>query len=223
MQTTTLIQESRLSPEIRESAAFGTVFSDHILIAEFANGIWHTGDIRPNGTLPLPPASSSVHYGQAIFEGFKAFRLSDGRVALFRPHDNWLRMNRSATRLAMPAIPEDLFMNGIAELVRADREWIPERDGGALYIRPVSFAIDETLQVKPATRYRFVTITSPVGPYFAGTVKLIADERYVRAFPGGTGDIKAAGNYAGTLRAARDAQERGYDNVLWLDGVHKKY
>jgi branched-chain amino acid aminotransferase len=220
---TTLIAETRLSHERRETAAFGTVFSDHILISDLRDGQWEPGRICPYGELPLPPAPSALHYGQAIFEGFKAFRLHDGRVALFRPRDNWLRLNRSALRLAMPTVPEQLFLDGIAELVRVDEKWIPEREGGSLYIRPVYFAIDETLQVRPAMSYRFLTITSPVGPYFSGAVNLIAEERYVRAFPGGTGDIKPAGNYAGTLVAAREAQERGYHNVLWLDGIRHQH
>jgi branched-chain amino acid aminotransferase len=177
----------------------------------------------PYGPLPLPPAPIGVQYGQALFEGFKAFRTVDERVVMFRPRDNWVRLNRSAARLAMPEVPEPLFLEGIAELVRIDRDWVPRREGGSLYVRPVYFAIGEELVVSAAKHYRLVVITSPVGPYFAGPVNLIAEEQYVRAFPGGTGDVKAAGNYSGSLLAARNAQERGYQNVLWLDGAERRF
>jgi branched-chain amino acid aminotransferase len=214
---------SRLSEEVRESAPFGTVFADHILLANFEDGRWDEPEILPYGPLPLPPAPSALHYGQAVFEGFKAHRTVDGDIAIFRPRDNLARFNRSAARLAMPEVTKSLFLDGIAELVRLDRDWVPHRPGGALYIRPVYFAIDEALQVLPAARYRLVILTSPVGPYFTGTVSLVADEHYVRAFPGGTGDVKPAGNYGGTLLPARDARERGFDNVLWLDGIQHRF
>src|SRR5262245_16813526 len=219
----TYTTSSRLSERVRETAQFGTVFSDHMLIANFENGLWGEAEIVPYGPLPLPPAPIALHHGQAIFEGLKAHRTLDGRIAMFRPYDNYVRLNRSAARLVMPEVPEALFLNGIAELVRLDRNWIPEREGGALYIRPVYFAIDESLQVRPASQYRLVVLTCPVGPYFAGRINLVVEERYVRAFPGGTGDIKPAGNYAGSLLAAGEAQERGYQNVLWLDGIVRRF
>lgn len=214
---------SRLSETATETAQFGTVFSDHMLIANYENGRWGEAEIVPYGPLPLPPAPSALHYGQSVFEGFRAHRTLDGGIALFRPRDNHARLNRSAARLVMPEVPASLFLDGIAELVRLDREWTPQREGGALYIRPVYFAIDESLQVRPALQYRLVALASPVGPYFAGPVSLVAEERYVRAFPGGTGDVKPAGNYAGSLLAARDAQEHGYQNVLWLDGMERRF
>src|SRR3989442_7770516 len=213
---------SRLSEEVRENAPFGTVFADHILMANFENGRWDEPEILPYGPLPLPPAPSALHYGQSVFEGFKAHRTVDGGIAIFRPRDNLARLNRSAARLAMPEVTESLFLEGIAELVRLDRDWIPHRPGGALYIRPVYFAIDEALQVRPASNYRFVVLTSPVGPYFTDSVSVLADERYVRAFPGGTGDVKPAGNYGGTLLPAGEAREHGFDNVLWLDGIEHR-
>jgi branched-chain amino acid aminotransferase len=165
----------------------------------------------------------AVHYGQAIFEGFKAHALVDGGVALFRPAANHARFLRTAERLAMPAVPPELFIDGIAELVRLDRAWVPRSEGGSLYIRPVAFAIDEVLQVRPASQYRFVVITSPGLSYFAGAINLVAEERYARAFPGGTGDVKSAGNYAGSLRAALEAQALGYHNVIWLDGTEHRF
>lgn len=219
----TRTSQSRLSESLRENAAFGSVFSDHMLFADFDGGTWSPPQILPYGPLPLPPAPSALHYGQSVFEGFKASRTVDGGLALFRPRDNCARLNRSAARLAMPEVPEALFLEGVAELIRLDREWIPRREGGALYVRPVYFATDETLGVRPSSRYRLVVLTCPVGPYFSAPVDLLAEERYVRAFPGGTGDVKPAGNYAGSLPAARDAQQRGYHNVMWLDALEHRF
>jgi branched-chain amino acid aminotransferase len=215
--------ESRLSEALRENAEFGSVFSDHMFVAEYDNDKWNERRIVPYGPMPLPPSTSSLHYGQSIFEGFKAHRTTDGGIALFRPRDNCARLNRSAARLAMPEVPEDLVLDGVAELVRLDREWAPHREGSALYVRPIYFAMDESLLVRPARRYRLVIFTCPVGPYFSQPIRLLAEERFVRAFPGGTGDVKAAGNYAGGLLAARLAQERGFHNVLWLDAAQHAF
>lgn len=215
--------QSRLSEEIREGSPFGTVFSDHMLFAEYHNGAWCEPRIVPYGPLPLAPSISALHYGQSIFEGFKAHRFPDDGMALFRPRDNFLRLNRSANRLAMPEVPESLFVEGIAELVRVDRDWAPHREGGALYVRPVYFAVDEALVVRPAKNYCFVVFTCPVGDYFGEPLRLVVEERYVRAFPGGTGDVKPAGNYGGSLLAACRAQEQGFHNVVWLDGLEHRF
>lgn len=215
-------ESSSLSAERAIAAPFGTVLSDHMLVADCLDGRWEAPAILPYGALALPPAPSAVQYGQAIFEGFKAHALSDGGVALFRPSDNHARFNRSAARLLMPETPASLFIDGIVDLVRRDRGCVPRSPGSALYIRPVLFAIDEALQVRPASRYRFVTLTSPVGPYFAGAINLLVEECDVRAFPGGTGDIKPAGNYAPSLRAAQAAQSRGFHNVVWLDARERR-
>jgi branched-chain amino acid aminotransferase len=231
----TRVEVSRLTEAVREESAFGTVFSDHMLVAQFADGRWDEPAVVPYGPLPMSPALSALHYGQSIFEGFKAYRTpafrsasgaagsSSGGVALFRIRDNHARLNRSAARLCMPAVPEDVFIAGTTALVQVDREWTPARAGAALYIRPIYFATDEALSVKPSQTYRLVVLTSPVPPYFSGTVNLVAEERYVRAFPGGTGDIKPAGNYAGAMLAAQEAQAHGFQNVLWLDGVEHRY
>jgi len=215
--------ESRLSEASREDSEFGTVFSDHMLVADYEDGQWTDSRIIPYGPMPLAPSLSALHYGQSVFEGFKAHRTLGDGVALFRPRDNHARLNRSAARLCMPEVPASLFLDGIAELVRLDREWVPCRQGGALYVRPLYFAIDEALLVRPARRYRLVVMTCPVGPYFAQPIRLLAEERYVRAFPGGTGEVKPAGNYAPALLAGRLAQERGFHNVLWLDAVEHRY
>ena len=218
----TRLAQSRLTETLRETSEFGSTFSDHMFVADWEAGAWKAAQIVPFGTISFSPALTPFHYGQAAFEGFKIFRTAQGGVAIFRPHDNYARLNRSAVRLAMPEIPEALFFGGVVELVRLDREWIPFREGGSLYVRPVYFGVDDTLLVRPANRYRLIIMTSPVGPYFSQPIRLIAEERFVRAFPGGTGDSKAAGNYAGGMLAARLAQEKGFHNVLWLDGVERR-
>jgi len=219
----TRVSQSRLTEALRENSEFGATFSDHMFVANCEAGSWKQPQIVPFGPLSFSPALTPFHYGQAIFEGFKAHRIPIGGVAFFRPRENFARLNRSAARLAMPEIPEPLFLEGVKELVRLDRDWIPHREGGALYVRPTYFGVDDTLFVRPANRFRLIVMTCPVGPYFAQPIRLLAEERFVRAFPGGTGDSKAAGNYAGGLLAARLAQEKGFHNVLWLDGVERRY
>lgn len=213
----------RFSESLRDTAPFGAVFSDHVLIADYADGTWGEPAVVPYGSMPLPPAPAVAHYGQGIFEGFKAFARPDGGAVLFRPDANHARMNRTAARMAMPEVPASIFIDGTAALVRADINWIPAKPGSALYIRPVMFATGEPLGVRPSDRYRFIIETCPSGPYFSGAVDLLAEETYVRAFPGGTGAAKCAGNYAGSLVAAREAQARGFHNVLWLDGIERRY
>ena len=194
-----------------------------MFIADYAAGKWSEPRIAPYGPISLSPAASALHYGQSIFEGFKAFRQHDGGIALFRVADNLARMQRSAQRLAMPELNAAAFLEGIVELVRIDSEWVPRTEGSSLYIRPLYFGTEETLLVRPSTSYRFAVMTCPVGPYFSQPLKLLAEETYVRAFPGGTGATKAAGNYAGSLLAAREAQEKGFHSVLWLDGPTRKF
>jgi branched-chain amino acid aminotransferase len=219
----TRTRESRLTEALRENAEFGCVFSDHMFVVDYDDGKWNEPQIIPFGPMSLPPSIAALHYGQSIFEGFKAHRTADGGIALFRPRDNFARLNRSAARVAMPEVPETLLLDGVAELVQLDREWAPHREGGALYVRPIYFALDEALFVRPARHYRLVIFTCPVGPYFSQPIRLLAEDHFVRAFPGGTGDIKAAGNYAGGLLAARLAQERGFHNVLWLDASERRF
>jgi branched-chain amino acid aminotransferase len=214
---------SRLTPELRDHAAFGAVFSDHMLVCDYADGEWGSPSIVPYGPQPLPAAPVVAHYGQGIFEGLKAYPQPGGDVAVFRIDANHARMNRSAARMAMPEIPASLFIDGTMALVGLDRDWIPATAGSALYIRPVMFATGEPLGVKPSDRFRFVVETCPSGPYFSGAVDLLAEETYVRAFPGGTGEAKCAGNYAGSLVAAREAQARGFHNVIWLDGIERRW
>jgi branched-chain amino acid aminotransferase len=214
---------SRFSEPLRDAAAFGAVFSDHVLVADYADGKWSDPAIVPYEPMLMCPAPAVAHYGQGIFEGFKAFPRPGEGAALFRPDANHARMNRSCQRMAMPEIPASIFIDGTAALVRVDRRWIPATAGSALYIRPVMFATGEPLGVRPSEKYRFVIETCPSGPYFSGNVDLIAEDTYVRAFPGGTGAAKCAGNYAGSLVAAREAQAKGFHNVLWLDGIERRY
>jgi branched-chain amino acid aminotransferase len=214
---------SRFSEQLRDTAAFGAVFSDHVLVADYAEGAWGDPVIVPYGPMPIAPAPVVAHYGQGIFEGFKAYPRGGNGAALFRPDANHARMNRTCQRMAMPEIPGSIFIDGTAALVRVDREWIPAKPGSALYIRPVMFATGEPLAVRPSEKYRFVIETCPSGPYFSGSVDLLVEEHYVRAFPGGTGAAKCAGNYAGSLVASREAQAKGFHNVLWLDGIERRY
>jgi branched-chain amino acid aminotransferase len=219
----TLTTSPRFSEQLRDSAAFGAVFSDHVLVADYADGKWGEPAIVPYGPMMLPPAPSVAHYGQGIFEGFKAFPRPGGGAVLFRPDANHARMNRTCQRMAMPEIPASIFVEGTAALVRVDRQWIPAKAGSALYIRPVMFATGEPLGVRPSEKFRFIIETCPSGPYFSGSVDLIAEDTYVRAFPGGTGAAKCGGNYAGSMLAALEAQKKGFHNVLWLDGIERRY
>ncbi|HEX8872425.1 MAG TPA: aminotransferase class IV, partial [Candidatus Acidoferrum sp.] len=219
----TRVAQSRLTEELRENSPFGTNYSDHMFVADWADGQWRDARVIPYGPMPFSPALTALHYGQSLFEGFKAHHTADGRVALFRPMSNHARLNRSAARLAMPEVPAELFRDGLLELLRTDRDWVPRREGGSLYIRPVYFGADDSLMVHAARRYRLVIFTSPGGPYFAQPIRLLAEETYVRAFPGGTGDAKSAGNYGSGLLAAQLAQAKGYHNVMWLDGKERRY
>ena len=173
--------------------------------------------IEPYGPLALPPSISALHYGLSVFEGMKAHRSPQGVVLLFRPRDNARRINRSAARLAMPEIPENLFLDGLRTLLRLDGAWVPPAGTGALYIRPTFFSVQESIRVIPAEEYAFVIFTCPFGAYFAAEAEALVTERYVRAFPGGTGDGKPAGNYAGALLAEREARAQGFTAVMWLD------
>jgi branched-chain amino acid aminotransferase len=202
---------------------FGTIFSDHMLVADWSAGQWGEPRILPYGSIELAPSIKALQYGLSVFDGLKAHRDPDGRVLLFRPRDNARRLNRSAARLSMPPLPTPLFVDGLTELVRLDADWTPMPEQGSFYIRPCMFAVDEDLTVRPAEQVRFVIFTSPVGHYYAKPLELLATEEDVRAYPGGTGDVKPAGNYAPALRAVVEAQEQGFDSVLWLDGVERRY
>ena len=214
---------SRLADVDFNNLPFGRLFSDHLFICDYADGKWNNPRIEPFQNFSMHPASMVLHYGQAIFEGMKAFKDKEGRPVLFRPELHAARLNASARRICMPSFPEELFLEAIHKLVEIDQGWIPPQDDSALYIRPTMIATDEFIGVKPSTTYRFYIFTCPVGPYYAAPVKLWADTQYIRAANGGTGEAKFAGNYGGSLLPAQLAQEKGYDQVLWLDAKEFKY
>ena len=217
------ITQSRLKDVDMANVGFGRVFSDHMFICNYKDGKWETPEIVPYGKLSFSPSFSALHYGQAIFEGMKAYRGQDGQPLLFRPEDNWRRMNQSASRLSMPEIPEDIFIGGIKALVELDKDWIPDSDKGQMYIRPHMFATDEFIGVRASDSYTFIIFTCPVSFYYKDPVKLLATKEYSRAAIGGTGNAKSAGNYAGSLFPDKLAKAQGYDNILWLDARLHQY
>ena len=197
--------------------AFGKVFSDHVFVMDYVDGGWQKGSIEPFAPMTISPASMVLHYGQAIFEGMKAYRQQDGAVSLFRPGDNIHRFNLSAKRMCMPEVPGDIFMQALVELVGLDSDWVPSSDDASLYIRPFMFAIDSHVGVRASHSYRFMIFTCPVGAYYSKPVRVKVETEYTRASLGGTGAAKAAGNYAGSLYPTKKAAEEGYDQLLWTD------
>jgi branched-chain amino acid aminotransferase len=218
-----MVEKSRLNEVDALNINFGKHYSDHMLIAYYENGVWNPPEIMPFHNLYFSPATTFFHYGQAIFEGVKAYKDPEGKPIIFRPHDNWNRMNRSAVRMAMPEVPEDLFIEGMRRLVEIDHAWIPTGDDTSLYIRPFMVAIDEFIGVRPAEKFMFIIITSPAGPYYNHPVSIYVDDRYVRAFPGGIGFTKAAGNYGMSMYPTLQVKKMGYDQILWTDGFEHKY
>jgi branched-chain amino acid aminotransferase len=205
------------------TVGFSEVFSDHMFVAEYQDGHWQQASIRPYGPITIAPNISALHYGVSVFEGLKAHKAADGTPLLFRPRENALRFQRSAARVAMPVVPEDLFLEALRELVRLDAAWVPPADVGALYIRPLQFSTDPSIRVKLPDRCQFFILTFPFGAYFSAPVDVLVTERYVRAFPGGTGDTKPAGNYAAALLADQEARDAGFTSVLWLDAQQRRY
>lgn len=214
---------SKLSEVDFDNIPFGRQFSDHMFVMDYHEGKWQTPEIIPFQNLSMSPAMSAIHYGQSIFEGLKAFKNKEGRFGLFRPEMNIKRMNLSAERMCMPQIPEDLFMEALVELVRLDRDWIPDGEGSALYIRPFMFATDEYIGVKPSNNYRFMIFTCPVGAYYPKPVKVKIERHFSRSVQGGTGYAKAAGNYAGSMYPAKLGQDEGFDQLVWTDAKEHKY
>jgi branched-chain amino acid aminotransferase len=202
---------------------FGKYFTDHMLEADYKNGAWQNIQIRPYQPLLLEPSLSALHYGQAIFEGMKAYKDKNGDTFLFRPYDNFRRFNISAVRMNMPEVPEEIFIENLRQLIELDRNWIPPKQDHSLYIRPLMFATDTALGVRPSDNYKFLIILSPTGPYYAEPMKIAVEEKYTRAAPGGVGFAKNAGNYGGSMLAATSAKEDGYDQVLWTDAFEHKW
>ena len=220
---TTRVQRSRLADNDLNTVKFGRVFSDHMFVMDYNAEAWQAPTIVPFADLEMSPATLVLHYAQTIFEGLKAYKTADGRVNLFRPQANIARMNRSAERMCMPAIPEDLYLDALIELVRMDASWIPNDDEGALYIRPLLFASDEFIGVRTSESYKFLIFTCPVRGYYTEAVKVKIETEYSRAFPGGTGEAKCGGNYASSLYPAKVAHDKGYHQLIWTDGVEHKY
>lgn len=217
------IEHSRLPQTDLANLKFGRVFTDHMFVMDYQNGAWERPRIVPFGDVELSPATLVLHYAQTIFEGMKAYRNEQGEVALFRADANIARMNRSAKRMCMPEIPEDLFLEGLKELVRMDAGWVPAGDDGALYIRPFMYAEDEYIGVKPSDGYRFAIFICPVRAYYQEPLKVRIELEYSRAFPGGTGEVKCGGNYAGGLFPSKLGQNDGYHQLLWTDAMEHKY
>ena len=214
---------SRLQQTDFSNLVFGQNFSDHMFIADYKNGQWQDFRILPYGEIKMSPAISALHYGQAFFEGLKAYKFADGRLSIFRPDKNAERFNRSAERLCMPQLPEELFIQSIAALVEIDGQWVPDQENHALYIRPFMFATEEALGVHPSSSYKFCILTGPVGPYFSKYLKVKIETEYSRASDGGFGFAKAAGNYAGSLLPAKKAADEGFDQLIWTDSKEHAY
>lgn len=219
----TKVERSKLNDIPLENIPFGKYFTDHMLEADYENGEWKNVEIKPYQPLLLSPSLAALHYGQAIFEGIKAYKDQQGNAFIFRPQDNFRRFNISAERMQMPAVPEELFMEGMRKLVDLDKSWIPAKADHSLYIRPFMFASDEVIGVKASDSYKFIIILSPTGPYYAAPMRIYVEEKYVRAVAGGVGYAKVAGNYGGSMLATTEAREKGYDQVLWTDAVEHKY
>lgn len=214
--------DSKLNSTDFNNLQFGRVFSDHMFYMDYKDGKWLSPKIVPFQNMSITPAASSIHYGQAIFEGMKAHE-SNGELYFFRPDRNIERFNESAIRMCMPTVDKEVFMTALKELAKIDRNWIPKQEGASLYFRPFMMATDEYIGVRASESYRMVIFTCPVSTYYSGAVKVKVETEYTRAAPGGTGAAKSAGNYAGSLYPAKLAQDQGYHQLLWTDAVEHKW
>ncbi len=219
----TAIERSKLNEINLENIPFGKFFTDHMLEVDYEDGEWKNAEIKPYQPLLLAPSLAALHYGQAIFEGIKAYKDPKGDAYIFRPQDNFKRFNISAERMQMPQVPEELFMEGMRMLIDLDKNWIPQQEDHSLYIRPFMFSCDEMIGVRPSEKYKFMIILSPTGPYYNAPMRIYVEEKYVRAVPGGVGYAKAAGNYGAAMYATAHAKKIGYDQVLWTDAYEHKY
>lgn len=214
-------------PTDETKLGFGHVFTDHMFIMDYDTGMgWHDARIVPYGNIELSPAAMCLHYGQEIFEGLKAYRTADGKIQLFRPDENFKRMNVSAERMVIPQIDEEFCLKALMELLKIEKDWVPHTDGTSLYIRPFIISCDPYVGVRPADHYMFIIILSPSGAYYStglNPVKIYVEQKYVRAVRGGTGFAKTAANYAISLAGQDEAHKQDYEQVLWLDGVEQKY
>jgi len=218
-----LTKNSNLDQVDFNNLKFGQLFADHMLVADYDDGEWKSVKIVPYGNFSISPATSALHYGQAIFEGMKAYKFADGRVSIFRPDKNYERFNRSAVRLAMPEVPKEIFIDGLQKLIDLDRNFVPPTEGASLYIRPFMFGSEPALGVHPSKTYRFVVITSPVGAYYNKPLRVKVENHFTRAAEGGVGFSKNAGNYALSLYPTLLAQQEGFDQLIWTDAHSHEY
>jgi branched-chain amino acid aminotransferase len=217
------VNQSRLPSVDFANIPFGKVYTDHMFMADYRNNEWGNLRIVPYGYMPISPATPALHYGQSIFEGMKAYRGPEGEALVFRPQDNWMRMNISGERMCMPHLPEELFMESLAALIDLDRAWIPGTEGASLYLRPFMFSADEYIGIRASTDFTFMIILCPVGAYYSTPVKVRIETNYTRAVEGGTGYAKAGGNYGGAIYPAKLAQDKGYHQLIWTDGKRHEY
>lgn len=216
-------ERSRIKETDFNNLEFGKYLADHMLVADFKNGKWQEPAIVPFADIPMSPAMLSLHYGQSIFEGMKAFWMNDGNINIFRPHKHHARLNRSMDRMCMPLIPEDMFIQSLHALVELDKDWIPTAEGSSLYIRPLVFAFEPRLGVKVADHFKLIIMNSPVAAYQAKPYRLKVEDTYVRTAEGGTGFAKCAGNYGGAFYPTQLARQEGFDQILWTDHKEHKY
>jgi branched-chain amino acid aminotransferase len=215
--------KSRIKDVDFNNIEFGKYISDHMLVADFLDNKWQTPKIVPFGDIPMSPAMLSLHYGQSVFEGMKAFKNKDGDICIFRPQKHGERLNKSLARMCMPEIPEELFISSLHAIVETDQAWIPSSEGASLYIRPFVFAFEPRLGVKIADHFKFIILTSPAGAYFSKATRLKVEKNFVRAAEGGTGFAKCSGNYGGAFYPTQLARQEGFDQVLWTDAKEHKY
>ncbi len=219
----TRAKSSKLSSVDFSNLEFGKTFTDHILICKFSNGAWGEPEILPYQKMDFSLGLHALHYGQAAFEGQKAYRQADGSVAVFRPEKNWERLNKSAERLFMPTLPKEVFVDGLMKLVEIDSDWVPQDPDKSLYLRPFMFASSEFIAARPSEEYIFAVLMSPVGAYYPKPVKVLVEEEYSRSAPGGIGFTKAAGNYGGAFFPTNEAIKKGYNQIIWTDPVDHKF
>ncbi len=219
----TQTSKSKLPETDLQNPTFGSVYADHMFIADYAEGEWKDLRIVPYGNLSISPANTTLHYASTIFEGLKANRAENGDVLVFRADANARRMQKSAVRMCMPEVPTELFMSGMTELLKLDREWVPTAPGTALYVRPFQLAMDPYIGIRPSSTYQFLIITGPVGGYYSEPVKVKIETHYTRAAQGGTGFAKTGGNYAAALKPAVDAQKEGFNQLIWTDAKTHEY
>ena len=211
------VKTSKISQVDFDNLAFGSVFTDHMLVCDYKNGSWHAPKIMPYQAISLEPSAKIFHYGQSIFEGMKAYKDTHGNAFLFRPTDNYKRLNISADRMSIPEFPEAYFMDGLKELITLDKDWIPQKEGSSLYIRPFIFASGKGFHASPADEYKFIICLAPSGAYFSGKVKVLIEQDYSRSANGGVGYAKTGGNYAGQFYPTQRAVKKGYNQVIWTD------